>query len=292
VRLALIICFLEEERHLPTLLASLERQTRRPDELLLVDDGSRDRSAELAAAFAARHGYARVLARPPRPPERDRLARAGELQAFCWALGRLREPWDVVAKLDADLELTPDLLAEIERRFEADPRLGIAGPVIATCGPDGRPRRHGGPDTHVEGAARFYRRACYAQIAPLPAILGWDTIDEVRARMRGWRTARIEVPAGDTRHLRAMGLHDGLLLGFRRAGLAAYAYGADPVHVLLSALVRMRRRPLLLAGLAYLAGWAAGGLRRAPRAEAATRSFLRREQRERMARLVAAGRRP
>jgi hypothetical protein len=292
MRLVVIVPFLNEEAHLPALLRSMAAQTRTPDRLLLVDDGSTDDSASLAEAFSREHDYAATLRRERRQTKGDRLATAPELRSFTWALESLREPWDVVAKLDADLELTPDLLAEIERRFEADPRLGIAGPVIATCGLDGRPRRHGGPDTHVEGAARFYRRACYAQIAPLPAILGWDTIDEVRARMRGWRTARIEVPTGDTRHLRAMGLHDGLLRGFRRAGLAAYAYGADPVHVLLSALVRMRRRPLLLAGFAYLAGWAAGGLRRAPRAEAAARSFLRHEQRERMVGLVAAGRRP
>ena len=68
MKLAVIVSFLNEERYLPTLLASIERQTRPPDELLLVDDGSSDGSHALAAGFAERHEYARALRRPPQPP--------------------------------------------------------------------------------------------------------------------------------------------------------------------------------------------------------------------------------
>jgi hypothetical protein len=48
-----------------------------------------------------------LLRRPARPPQRDRLATAAELRSFQWALDQLDEEWDVVAKLDADIELTP-----------------------------------------------------------------------------------------------------------------------------------------------------------------------------------------
>src|SRR2546430_15578985 len=71
VRLAVVVSFLNEARYLPTLLASMARQTRPPDVLLLVDDGSEDESAQIAEAFAAEHGFARVIRRPPRPRERD-----------------------------------------------------------------------------------------------------------------------------------------------------------------------------------------------------------------------------
>jgi glycosyltransferase involved in cell wall biosynthesis len=39
LRLAVVVPFLDEERHLGVLLSSLEGQRRRPDRLLLVDDG-------------------------------------------------------------------------------------------------------------------------------------------------------------------------------------------------------------------------------------------------------------
>ena len=78
--------FLNEEQLLPRLLASLARQSRPPQLLLLVDDGSDDRSPALAAEFARTHGYAQLVSRPPQERGSDRLAGAAELIGFQWAL--------------------------------------------------------------------------------------------------------------------------------------------------------------------------------------------------------------
>jgi poly-beta-1,6-N-acetyl-D-glucosamine synthase len=275
MRLVAVVPILDEERRLPTLLASIAAQTRPPDRLLLVDDGSSDASPALAEAFAREHPYATALRRPARRVAADRLADAGELRAFAWALETLDEPWDVAAKLDADLRLAPGTLASIEARFHADDRLGIAGPPLVSLDEtvDHRTR----PE-HVEGATKFYRRACLDDIGPIPPILGWDTIDEIRARMRGWRTAGGAPGEQPVVHLRPMGAHDGLARGFRRWGACAYGYGEHPLHVLLIALRRTRERPVVLGGASYLAGWAMAGVRRAPRAEPELRAYVRRDQ--------------
>jgi glycosyltransferase involved in cell wall biosynthesis len=284
MKLCVVVPFLNEEEHIGRMLVALEGQKRLPDRLVLVDDGSTDGSPEIAAAFAERHPYATLLRRPVRPAERDRMAQAAELEAFHWALDQVDEPWDIVAKLDADLEATPDLFAEIERRFQADPGLGMAGAYLTVVGHDGV-KRHRCPPDHVEGATGFYRRECFEQISPLPSMLGWDTIDEVRARLHGWRTRSFEIPSGDPLLMRRTGSHDGILRGFRRTGLAAYAYGAHPLHVLAAALVRMtRERPLVLGGANYLIGWAGAVVARRPRAERAVR---RRVRQENLARLRA-----
>src|SRR5262245_12399794 len=55
LRLVVLIPFLNEELHLGTLLDSIDAQARPPDRLLLVDDGSTDRSGEIALAFARTH---------------------------------------------------------------------------------------------------------------------------------------------------------------------------------------------------------------------------------------------
>jgi poly-beta-1,6-N-acetyl-D-glucosamine synthase len=283
LRLALVVPFLDEETHLPELLASIAAQRRPPDRLLLVDDGSRDASPALAAAFAAEHRYATALTRPPRRAEGDRLAGAHELRAFIWGIDELGDDWDVVAKLDADLRLAPGTLASMEHRFEADPRLGVAGPRLLSLDDAGRDVSHRTRPEHVEGAVKFYRRPCFEEIAPLPAILGWDTIDEVRARMRGWRTHGGELGEPPVLHLRAMGAHDGATRAFRRWGACAYAYGEHPLHVVLIALRRLREPPRLLGGASYFAGWLLAALRRAPRAERELRTYVRRDQLRRMA---------
>lgn len=286
MRIAIVVPFLNEERFLGTLLESLAAQTRLPDRVLLVDDGSTDRSADIAQPFADTHDSVDLLRRPRRPPERDRLLTASELRSFQWAVEQLDEPYDVVAKLDADLRLPPCMLAELERRFMADPQLGLAGAFLSEEDPDGRLRRHRCPPGNVEGPTKFYRAECLEAISPLPAILGWDTIDEARIRMLGWRTQTFAMPGGDPIHLRRQGAGDGVLRGYRRAGHAAYGYGSHPLTVLLSATVRMRDSPPVLTGLNYLAGWALAGLQRRGRAEPELRRFLRREQLRRIRNLL------
>ncbi len=283
MRMLIVAPFRDEATFLPRFLRSLERQTRRPDRLVLVDDGSADDSAALARAFAERHAWATLLARPRRPAGRDRLARAAELAAFQWALARADDgAAELVGKLDADLELTPGTFAALEAAFAADPRLGISGALLSVRDADGTTRRERCPPGHVRGATKLYRRACLEAIAPVPAILGWDTIDEAAARLHGWRTASMAIPGGDPLHLRPTGAASGLLRAQRRWGTCAWAIGAHPAWVALSALRRAGERPRVLSGAAFAAGWALAPLRGVPRADAAVRRQVRREQRSRL----------
>lgn len=292
MRLAVIIPFLNEARYLSTLLESLEAQTRPPDRLLLVDDGSTDGSVEIAQAYATARGGVGVLRRPPRDPTDDRLAGAHELRAFTWALTELDEPWDVVAKLDADLQLGPLTLETLMTAFEGDPRLGLAGTFLREAGAGGDLRRLRIASDHVHGATKFYRRACWQDVAPLPAILGWDTIDEVAARLHGWKTLSLEVPGGDPVHLRPRGAHDGTLRAYRRWGQCAWGIGESPLHVMLLALREAQARPYVLAGANYAAGWACAAARRRPRATRDVREAVRREQLRRIGRRLRRLRRP
>lgn len=289
MKLLVVVPFLNEERYLPSVLEAIAEQSRTPDRLILVDDGSSDRSLEIATEFARTCGYATVLSRPSRPVERDRLVSAPELKAFQWAVRRLETPFDILAKLDADLLLTPEIFADVERRFQHDLELGMTGPHLSTTGPDGAVALERLRPEHVRGATKFYRRQCYEQIAPLPAILGWDTIDEFRARQHGWRTVSFVAAGGDPVQLRAVGGHDGRLRSFGRGGECAWGYGAHPLHVLLAGVSRMRQRPRIIGGLNFVAGWILAGLRGRPRAEQELRAFVRREQLANLRRLFTLG---
>ena len=76
-----------------------------------------------------------------------------------------------------------------------------------------------------------------------------------------------------------MGTHGAILRSFRRWGQCSYGYGAHPLHVAFYALKLMhRRRPRVIGGLNYLAGWSLALIRRAPRADAELRRAVRREQ--------------
>jgi hypothetical protein len=226
-----------------------------------------------------------VFAQAPRPRSADRLARAAELIAFQSALARLEDErlrFDVYAKLDADLELPPDYFARVMATFEADPEVGIAGSQLSLPRPGGSPRAERSQPWHIRGATKFYRRECWERIEPLPPILGWDTIDETRARMAGFAVRSVDFPGRAPLHMRETGSYDGIVRGFRRRGAAAWGYGAHPLQVVVSAFLRLRQRPRVIGGFAYLVGWLGACLRGAPRAEPATRRYLRRQQLRRL----------
>jgi hypothetical protein len=98
---SIVIPARDEERSLPGLLRSLARQTVAIAEVIVVDDGSTDRTAALATAAGAR-----VITAPALPD-----GWAGKP----WAChtGARRSTGDVLVFLDADVELAPDGLDRI-----------------------------------------------------------------------------------------------------------------------------------------------------------------------------------
>lgn len=293
--MAVVVTFLNEERYLGGFLASLVAQTRQAERIVLMDDGSTDASTEIAAEFARRHPGARLMRRAQRPSERDRLASGSVWSSFQEAVASLGHEHDIVAKVDADLLLTPGLLAEVAAAFAADPQLGLTGPYLSERAADGTLRRIRWRPEHVAGAAKFYRRRCYDDVYPLPPLLNLDMVDEAKARSRGWRTRSFESAEGDPLHLRPEATHDGALRGLRRRGMAEYVSGSHPLLVLYVGLQRLGQEPRIVGTLNYYAGWLLAGARRMPRFDAELRELRRREQllrvRERLAGMLARRRR-
>jgi hypothetical protein len=130
--------------------------------------------------------------------------------------------------------------------------------------------------TAVWGATRAYRRECLEAVAPLEEHMGWDGIDELKARMRGWTTRTLlDLPF---QHHRREGERDGArgLRGWSARGRAAHYMGYRAWFLGLRSLYHARRDP---AALAMIWGFSSAGLRRAPRcADASVRQFLRSEQ--------------
>ena len=164
--------------------------------MYLVDDGSRDRSGEIAKAHAAVTDRITLVQRPVRAPERDRLAAAGEFKAFTSMAEQLESSFDVIAKMDADLDLLRRPSRPSKRRLSMSHALALRVQYSMRSTPlESRAPVTGARD-HVRGATKFYRSACWREITPIPAILGWDTLDEFVARMHGWQTRSLSVPGG------------------------------------------------------------------------------------------------
>jgi poly-beta-1,6-N-acetyl-D-glucosamine synthase len=274
-----------EAEHIVRVARAVAAQELAPARWIVIDDGSTDETLKRLLELEREIDFLSVR-RAPRggaaEGARDRLARAVEVHNFNVALrGVDLSDFSHVMKLDGDIELPPDYLRVLLERFAADPELGLAGGVLVEPRADGSMRRIAIPDHHVHGALKCYSRACYEAIGGVRECLGWDTIDETYARMRGFRTRSFTDLVSV--HHRPLASADGALRGHARHGECAYISHYDPLWVTLRSAKVARRAPAVLSGAAFLYGYARAAVRRVERVpDPEYRRFTRRELRRRM----------
>lgn len=282
-RLLVISPVRNEVAHLERVVAAMAAQTRPPDEWVVIDDDSDDGTGELLASLSPSVPFMRVVrAEHERQPEGvDPLALAAAPRAFNLGLRHGRNDFTHVAKLDGDVELPPGYYEALLSRLAADRRLGIAcGDLIEPVGPGWE--RLAIPPHHVHGALKLYSRECLTAIGGVQERLGWDTIDETYARMRGFETRSF--PDLVARHHRPVATASGALRGRARHGRCAWISHFGLGWVALRSLkVGLRMRPRGLSGMAFLYGYLQAAAKRVPRVEDREfRHFVRRELRGRM----------
>jgi biofilm PGA synthesis N-glycosyltransferase PgaC len=277
-----------EAAHIERVVHAVAAQELAPARWIVVDDQSDDGTFELLRALEPEVRFLTVMdaGEASAPPVSDRLARAAEVRAF--NLGLSATDWRAfthVMKLDGDIELPPTYLRMLMERFEADPALGLAGGVLVEPAADGRLRPIRIPRNHVHGALKCYSRECFERIGGIEERLGWDTIDETFARMRGFTTHSFTELVSV--HHRPLASADGTLRGHARHGECAYIAQHPTSWVALRAFKVARRRPLGLSGVAFFYGFARAAARRVERVQDAEyRRFTRRELRTRMLRTL------
>jgi poly-beta-1,6-N-acetyl-D-glucosamine synthase len=274
-----------EAAHVERVVRAVAAQELPPARWVVVDDGSDDGTLEILRRLEPEVPFMTVVegSSLAKGPVRDRLARAAAPRTFNAGLahaGEWRE-YTHVMKLDGDIELEPSYLRELAARFAADPALGLAGGVLDEPTADGGRRRIQIPRVHVHGALKCYTRACFEAIGGVPERLGWDTIDETYARMRGF-TAWSFTDLVSLHH-RPIGSADGTLRGHARHGECAYIAHFTPLWVALRAAKVARRRPVGLSGVAFFYGFVRAAVRRVERVpDPEYRRFTHRELRRRM----------
>ena len=115
---SVVVAAKDEERNLPALLASLEAQTLRGFQVVLLDDRSTDKTSQLMDDFRARQGGRVVVLHNRREPETRNPKQAALDIAARAATG------EVLVFTDADCVLPPSWLEGLLTYF-AGPRVGV-----------------------------------------------------------------------------------------------------------------------------------------------------------------------
>lgn len=116
--ITVVIPTLNEEENIRDLLELLEQQTRIPDEIIVVDDGSTDGTVKFVTQYSYEHRNVSIIAGPHRGVNAARHT------------GTLYANTDIVVQTDADIVPELDWIERIENKFKDDDELiGLTGPV-------------------------------------------------------------------------------------------------------------------------------------------------------------------
>jgi glycosyltransferase involved in cell wall biosynthesis len=250
----------DEDKFIEATIASVQSQSVQPAEWVIVDDGSTDRTGEIVDHYAAQLPWIRVVRRPNRG---FRKSGGGVMEAFYDGYHAIQsESWDFIVKLDGDLTLPANYFEKCFEHFELDPQLGIGGGDIYHD-IEGVQKLEATPKFHVRGATKIYRRACWESIDGLWRAPGWDTIDEVKANMLGWKTYSFN----ELRivHHRFTGTAESLWRDKIKRGVACYVSGYHPLFLAASCVSNLIRRPYVAGSAAIAYGFIKGYWVRMPR---------------------------
>jgi poly-beta-1,6-N-acetyl-D-glucosamine synthase len=263
-KIAIVSPVRNEEAFIEATLSSMVAQAVAPMRWIIVDDGSTDRTFEIASAYAAKHDWITVVRKPDRG---QRSVGPGVVEAFNFGMSHVPRDVAYICKMDGDIELPRSYFQTLLERFEADPLLGAAsGKPFIRVG--GRLVPEKTSDEMVAGQINFYRRACFEDIGGFVQEVHWDAIAFHRARMSGWRTASFHDESLRFLHLRLMGSsHQGIVTGRKRWGKGQYFIGTHPLYLLAIVAYRMLERPFFIGGAFILVGYVQAFFRRDRRYE-------------------------
>lgn len=279
MRYILIMPAYNEEHFIGRALDAIVRQTLLPLRLIVVNDGSTDRTAEVVQGFAKRHPWIRLV---NNDKKEQRAAGSKVVRAFYLGYQTIDEDYDFLVKFDADLEVPEHYFERMAALFEGEPHLGIAGGTIAIELNGKWVYEHFSDEDHVKGAFKSYRRQCFEDIGGLRASIGWDTADELLARYHDW-TIRVD-PSLQVRHYRPLGAETGSVKIRVKVGNGLYRLRYGFIITLISAIkAGYLNKPYGLTGLAVLWGWLQSWLKREDYIVTAEEgTFIRKFRRKRM----------
>ena len=184
MKIYIVIPAYNEAQFIGLTLESLAKQSLLPEKVVVVNDGSTDKTGLVVTEFCKKHDFISLVEKE----DEGNLHAPGSkvIKAFYRGYKTLDEEYDIICKFDADLIFPEDYLEKIVAHFCSNPRTGMVG-GFCTIEKKGNWEIENltGKD-HIRGALKAYRKECFEDIGKLREAMGWDTVDELLSRYYGW----------------------------------------------------------------------------------------------------------
>lgn len=240
-----------EQDFIGNTLDSILNQTKLPSKWIIVDDGSTDNSEEIILEYKSKNEFIEIV--KVKNSFGERMGGGKVVNAFYTGYELIKDDnWDFVSKIDADLTLPENYFEMILDEFNREEKLGICGGYILNEFPDGKIVREKNEEYEVRGALKTVRRKCWEDIGGFKNVWGWDGLDVMEAMFNGWITRTIEIPV--VHHRPTTSAYDPLRHQFK-GGYEIYKMGSDFFLAMLRSITRFKKRPFVISGFYFLAGY-------------------------------------
>lgn len=250
-----------EERYIEKCLRSVITQTVLPQEWIIVNDCSIDRTEEIVKGYSREYPFIKLL-RLSSGQGRDFGSKAAAFNSGYRSLSTA--DYGFIGSIDADVSFEPDYFERLMDRFEKEKKLGVAGGAILELVGKKYIKQLSGANS-VAGAIQFFRRRCFEDIGGYVQIKfgGIDAAAEIMARMKGWDVRSFEWL--EVHHHRRVSGSSGVIRSRFRSGMMHYQLGYHPLFQLVSTAYRLFERPFIAGSLLTLLGYCWACVRRLER---------------------------
>jgi glycosyltransferase involved in cell wall biosynthesis len=245
----IVIPSYNEEALISLTLQSLISQTVLPSKIVVVNDNSTDKTAEVVLDFAKENPFITLV---NKTSENIHLPGSKVIQAFQKGFETLDENYDIIVKLDADLIFPPNYFETIIKHFQSDSKIGMVGGFCYIEKNGVWVLENLTDKDHIRGALKAYRKETFQQIGGLKPAMGWDTVDELLCKFYNWRVVTDE--SLHVKHLKPTGANYNKTARYKQ-GEAFYTlgYGFLITAIASAKLAMMKKKPLLF--LDYIQGF-------------------------------------
>ena len=245
----IVIPSYNEEALIPLTLQSLISQTVLPSKIVVVNDNSTDKTAEIVMEFAKENPFITLV---NKTSENIHLPGSKVIQAFQKGFETLDKNYDLIVKIDSDLIFPSNYFETIIKHFQSDSKIGMAGGFCYIEKNGDWVLENLTDKDHIRGALKAYRKECFQQIGGLKPAMGWDTVDELLCKFYNWKVVTDE--SLHVKHLKPTGANYNKTARYKQ-GEAFYTlgYGFWITAIASAKLAMMKKKPFLF--LDYIQGF-------------------------------------
>lgn len=205
MKFLIIIPAHNEEENIFFCLESLKNQTFQDFKCVIVNDGSTDKTQEIAEMYKVQSTKYKVL----NLVKSEHQPGAKVVRTFNKGLETENlENFDVVCKFDADIVFPSNYLEKVNEVYENNPNAGMVSGLVYIRSSVIPRNEESHSDflnknndwifenlsskNHVRGPIKSYRKELFLKMNGLRAVLGWDNIDVMLCKMHGFETVTIK----------------------------------------------------------------------------------------------------